>query len=83
MRFTTVLLYCALSFAAPFAMGDEGLIEDHVWQAAQSSGSALPIKSFVMHFPESRFVEEAEQRLAEFQIAERSGHGSIGHRYVQ
>ena len=63
-RLATALTCCALAFSAPFAIGGEGLIEDRVWTTALASGSSLPLESFVSHFPESRFVTEARERIA-------------------
>lgn len=86
MRISTILTCCALSFMAPFAMGGEGLIEERAWETAQESGTALSLKRFVLHFPESRFVNAAEARIAVVlrQDETVSHHGRLrGMHYVQ
>ncbi len=73
MRLSTVVTCCALSFVAPFALGGEGLIEDRAWDTAQATGTMVSLERFVMHFPESRFVGEARDRIALVRGAETVG----------
>lgn len=68
MQLAIAITCCALSFATPFLVGNKGLIEDRIWDSAISSGSAMPLRSFVSHFPESRFVAEAEERIESLQV---------------